>query len=101
MYASVRRYELGAGSRGAGAVTVLVNRIEEGLAPTLAGLPGFIASYVLDTGDGVVAVVNIFENRQGVEEAGRVTQEWGKLNLRNLLQQAPQVTSGEVRVHRP
>jgi hypothetical protein len=101
MHASVRRYELGAGSRGAGAVRVLMGRLEEGLVPLLSQVPGFVAHYALDTENGIIALVSVFEHEEGSEEADRVVKEWGQENFRNILQQAPQVTSGEVIVHSP
>ena len=41
MYATVRRYELGAGSRGAGTIKELMRRCEEELLPSVGEQDGF------------------------------------------------------------
>jgi hypothetical protein len=100
MYAVVRRYEMGAGSRGAAAVDVLAQRIDEGLAPAVSETPGFVAVYSFDTGGGVVTVVGIFEEQEGAEDFSRITKEFGKKNFACLLQGNPQTTAGTVLAHR-
>jgi hypothetical protein len=48
MYAAVRRYE---GVTDSGEVVRLVN---EGFIPIISGMPGFVAYYLADAGDGVI-----------------------------------------------
>jgi hypothetical protein len=101
MHATVRRYELGAGSRGMGAVKELTRRCEEELVPTLAELDGFTAYYVVDTGNGIISSVSVFENEASSEQGNDVVKKFFKERLQGLLQANPQVTSGEAVVHKP
>jgi len=95
MYASVRRYETDPGS-----VDELMRRVEEGFVPIVSKAPGFIAYYALDAGDGVVASINIFEDQAGAEESDRRAADWVKENVASLLPNPPEVTAGDVRVHK-
>lgn len=95
MYASIRRYEMDPGS-----VDELMRRVEEGFVPIVSKAPGFIAYYVLDAGDGVVASINIFEDQAGAEESDRRAADWVKENVASLLLNPPEATAGDVRVHK-
>jgi hypothetical protein len=101
MHAIVRRYELGAGSRGMGAVKELTRRCQEELVPNLGGLDGFTAYYVVDTGNGIISSVSIFEHEAGAEKGNEVVKQFYRERLQGLLQANPQVTSGEAVVHKP
>jgi hypothetical protein len=101
MHATIRRYELGAGSRGVGAVGELMRRCQEELVPNLSALDGFTGYYVVDTGDGIIASVSIFEHEAGAEKGNEVVKGFFKERLQGLLQANPQVTSGEAVVHQP
>jgi hypothetical protein len=101
MHGVVRRYEMGSGSRGAAVAEVLGTRIEEGLGPAVSQVPGFVAFYSLDTGDGKIALISIFEHEEGAEEFNRLAKDFAKESLAGLLQAGPQVTAGRVLVHKP
>ena len=101
MYASVRRYELGAGSRGMGAVKELTRRCNEELLPKLSDLDGFKAYYVVDTGNGIISSVSIFENEANAGEGTKLVKQFYKERLQGLLQANPQVTEGPAIVHQP
>jgi|SRR5918992_1187942 hypothetical protein len=101
MYATMRRYELGAGSRGMGAVKELMRRCEEELVPTLSDLAGFSAYYVVDTGNGIISSVSVFEHEAGAEEGDKLVKQFFRGRLQGLLQANPQVTQGEAVVHKP
>lgn len=95
MYASVRRYKMEPGS-----VEELMRRVEEGFVPIISKGPGFVAYYALDAGDGVVASISVFEDQAGAEESNRMAADWVKENLASLLPNPPEVTAGEVMVHK-
>jgi len=95
MYVSVRRYKMEPGS-----VDELMRRVEEGFVPIVSKGPGFVAYYALDAGDGVVASISVFEDQAGAEESNRMAADWVKENLAALLPNPPEVTAGEVRVHK-
>jgi hypothetical protein len=101
MYATMRRYELGAGSRGMGAVKELTRRCEEELVPNLSNVEGFTAYYVVDPGNGIISSVSIFEHEAGAERGNELVKQFFKERLRGLLQANPQVTQGEAVVHKP
>jgi hypothetical protein len=101
MHATVRRYELGAGSRGMGAVKEVMRRCQEDLVPKLSDLDGFTAYYVVDTGDGIISSISVFEHQASAEEGNDLVKSFFKERLQGLLQANPQVTSGEAVVHTP
>jgi hypothetical protein len=101
MHGVVRRYEMGSGSRGSRVAEVLGTRIEEDLGPAVSEVPGFVAFYSLDTGDGKIALISIFEHEEGAEEFNRLAKDFAKDRLAGLLQAGPQVTAGRVLVHKP
>jgi hypothetical protein len=101
MHATVRRYELGAGSRGMGALKELTRRCQEELVPNLSGLDGFAAFYVLDPGNGIIASVSGFEHQATADAGNKLIKQFFKERLRGLLQANPQVTEGEAVVHEP
>ncbi len=68
--------------------------------PIVSEAPGFIAYYVLDAGDGVVASINIFEDQAGAEESNRRAAGWVKENVASMLPTPPEITAGEVTVHK-
>ena len=101
MYASMRRYELGAGSRGMGTVKELTRRCKEELLPKLSALEGFKAYYVVDPGNGIISSVSIFEHEAGADEGNKLVKQFYKERLQGLLQANPQVTEGPAIVHQP
>jgi hypothetical protein len=90
MYAVIRRYE------GVQSIDEVVRRVNEGLAPLISQVPGYVAYWALDAGGGVVASVSVFEDQAGVEEATRRAASWVQGNLASLIPNPPQVTMGEV-----
>lgn len=101
MYASVRRYQLGSGSRGEGAIREIVHRCDEKLIPVISAVDGFAGYYVVDAGDGIMATISLFENQAEADEGNDIAQRFWKENLAGLLQANPQVTSGTAVVHKP
>ncbi len=96
MYASVRWYEMD----DPAAVDEAMRRVEEGFVPIISKAPGFIAYYALDAGDGVVASISIFTDQAGAEESNAVAEEWVMENLASLVPNPPDITTGEVKVHK-
>ena len=76
MYAVIRRYRTDPSS-----IAELIQNVNEGFVPLVREVQGFIAYYVLDAGDGVIATVSIFENRAGIEASNRIAADWIKQNL--------------------
>ncbi len=76
MYASIRRYKMASGS-----VDELAQRIKKNFIRVISKMPGFVAYYVLDEGDGVVASINVFKNQAREEESNRIAADWVKKDL--------------------
>jgi hypothetical protein len=92
MYAAIRRYE-GADPTSTEAIV----RMSTGsVVPMLRAMPGFVAHYVVDAGDGVWASVSVFEDRATAEESTRRILERIRTEFTSLLPNVPQLTTGEV-----
>jgi heme-degrading monooxygenase HmoA len=92
MYIAIRRYRLSVGSSAA----ELLRQVNEGFIPIIKEAPGFLAYYVLDSGNDTVASVSVFEDRAGAEESNRRAEEWVGQNLSRMISTSPDITSGEV-----
>ncbi|MFE5485168.1 hypothetical protein [Streptomyces sp. NPDC056527] len=90
MYAVIRRYEGVTDSAEAGRV------VDEGFVPLLRGVPGFVAYYWVNAGDGVMVSTSVFEDQVGAEESIRRAADFVRDNLATLLPNSPQVTAGPV-----
>ena len=94
MYAVVRRYE---GVRDSKKVAQLT---EEGFVPIISEMPGFVAYYWVDAGDGVIVSTSVFEHKDAEEQSTFRAGEFVEEHLRPLLPNPPQVTAGEVDVYK-
>ena len=90
MYAAVRRYEGVTDPAEAG------RRVKEGFVPLLRQVPGFVAYYWIDAGDGVMVSTSVFENQDGAEESIKRAADFVREHLASLLPNPPQITAGEV-----
>ncbi|MCC6167331.1 MAG: hypothetical protein IT329_08900 [Caldilineaceae bacterium] len=96
MYTSIRRYTITA----AETVEEITRRVKEGFVPIIRQTPGFVAYYLVDAGDGVVATISMFDDQAGAEESNRRAADWVKQNLAHVASDAPQVTAGQVTLHK-
>ena len=97
MFATVRRYE-GIDSSN---IDELTKKVGESLAPKLSKLPDFSSYFLVDTGNGVMSSIGLFETSTQANESTRVASEWVRdEKLENILQNPPKVTDGEVIVHK-
>lgn len=90
MYAAVRRYEGVTDPAEAG------RRVKEGFMPLIREVPGFVAYYWIDAGDGAMVSTSVFEDRTGAEESTKRAADYVRENLASLLPNPPQVTAGDV-----
>ena len=96
MFATVRRYE----GIDASNKEELTKKVGETLAPRLSKLPGFSSYFLIDTGNGVMSSIGLFDTSTQANESTRVASEWVRdEKLENILQNPPKVTDGEVIVH--
>jgi hypothetical protein len=91
MYVQVAHYKLGTGS-----AADLRARVEQGPVKVMTEVPGFVAYYAFDAGDGVVASVNVFADRSGLEEAERKLGGWIEQTISDFDISPGEVSAGEV-----
>ena len=90
MYVAVRRYE------GATDTQKVAQLVDEGFVPIISEMPGFVAYYVVDAGDGVVLSTSVFEHKDAEEQSTFLAGEFVAEHLAPLLPNPPQITAGEV-----
>ena len=90
MYAAVRRYEGITDDAEAGRL------VRESFLPQLDDIPGFIAYYWVDAGDGTMASLSVFEDKEGADKSVELAHDWIVDNAPNLFPNPPQVTEGLV-----
>ena len=94
MYAAVRRFE------GVTDPQKVAQVAEEGFVPIISELPGFVAHYTVDAGDGVMVGISVFEHKDAEEESTFLAGEFVAEHLEPLMPNPPQVTAGEVVVYK-
>jgi len=94
MYAVIRRYRVRLGT-----VTSAAQLAETNLLPRMNHLPGFVAYYLLDAGEGILASISICATAEGADAAGDLAAEWFRSDWPSFQLIPPEVTDGEVLVH--
>jgi hypothetical protein len=90
MYVAVRRYE------GVTDAQKVAQVAQEGFVPMISEMPGFVAYYMVDAGDGVLVTTSVFEHKDAEEQSTFRAGEFVAQNLSPLIPNPPQVTAGEV-----
>ena len=90
MYATVRRYE------GVNDSDEVAKRVREGFVPLIESIDGFVDYYLVDSGDGFIASISVFETQEHEEESNEVAAGWVKENIAELLPNPPTITAGHV-----
>ena len=90
MWAAVRRYEGITDPAEAGRL------VGESFIPLLEHVPGFVAYYWIDAGDGVMASLSVYESQAGADKSIELAREWVRENAAELIPNPPQVTEGHV-----
>ena len=94
MYAAVRRYE------GVTDPSEVARQVEEHFLPIISEMPGFVAYYLVDAGEGVMVSTSVFEHQAAEEESTWRAGEFVAQHLAALLPNPPQITAGEVVAHK-
>ncbi len=94
MYAAVRRYEGVTDPSEAGRL------VDEGFIPIISEMPGFVAYYCVDAGDGVVVSTSVFEHKEAEEQSNWRAGDFVAQHLAPLLPNPPQITAGELVAHK-
>jgi heme-degrading monooxygenase HmoA len=95
MYASIRRYKVEPGTEAE-----IAQRANEGFVPIISEALGFVAYYIVDAGNGVIVSVSIFRDQSGADESNTMAAMWVKRSLASLVPSPPEITAGEVTVHK-
>ena len=90
MWAAMRRYE------GITDDAEAARLVGESFIPQLEHIPGFIAYYWIDAGDGVMASLSVFEDKDGADKSVELARDWVRENAAELIPNPPQVTEGTV-----
>jgi hypothetical protein len=90
MYIAVRRYE------GVTDSQKVAQLVEEDYVPIISEMPGFVAYYCVDAGDGVMVSTSVFEHKEAEEQSTFRPGEFVAQDLGHLAPNPPQVTAGEV-----
>jgi hypothetical protein len=94
MYATVRRYE------GVTDVSEAGRLVEEGFIPLISEIPGFVAYYWVDAGEGVMVSTSVFEHKDAEEQSNWRAGDFVAEYLAPLLPNPPQITAGELVAHK-
>jgi hypothetical protein len=62
----------------------------------ISDMPGFVAYFVLNAGQGEIGSVSVFEDQQSAEESNPRAEVWVRQNLGELLPTPPDLAAGEV-----
>ena len=90
MYAAVRRYE------GVTDPKEVVRQVEEHFLPILSQMPGFVAYYAVDAGEGVMVSTTVFEHQAAEEESSWRAGQFVAEHIAPLSPNPPQITAGDV-----
>ena len=90
MYVAVSRYE------GVTDPQKAAQEVEESFLPIISEMPGFVAYYCVDAGDGVMVSTSVFEHKAAEEQSTFRAGKFVAEDLGLLSPNPPQVTAGEV-----
>ena len=91
MHAAVRIYQVDPDK-----VDEFKQRVNETFMPIIKEAPGFRAYYSLDTGDGRIASVSVFDDRAGAEASTKMAADNIRQNMASVAPIPPEVLEGEV-----
>ena len=93
MHSSIRSYKADPNDKAAILSIVKSGNIQE----LINGIPGFIAYYIVDSGEDTVTTISVFEDQAGADRSTELAGQWVKENvLPSYSISPPEVTSGEV-----
>ena len=91
MYAAIRRYYTDPDS-----VDEVARRVNEEFVDIVSDMPGFVAYFALNAGQGEIGSVSVFEDQQSAEESNTRAEQWVNQSLGDLLPTPPDFAAGEV-----
>ncbi|MCC6073872.1 hypothetical protein ACFPTX_19045 [Pseudomonas sp. GCM10022188] len=94
MYAVIRKYQFDQGLN-----EDLDRKIQEAFVPLIKKVPGFVAYYWLNNGNGTGASFSVFQDKAGAEESVRVAAGFVAEQLGAQALGKPEITEGVVQAH--
>jgi hypothetical protein len=93
MHATIRRYEGVDQAR----TNEVVGKVNETLMPKLRTLPGFAGYYLVESGNGVLSSLGLFETAEQAEESSKLVSKWiNDERLGEAIPSSPKITNGKV-----
>ena len=81
-----------------GSVDELMHKLDKEFIPIINKEPGYIAYYVIDSGDGVVTAISMFEDEATSQVSNQRAEDWVTENLGPMVPGKANVISGTVMV---
>src|SRR5919106_5056625 len=91
MHAVIRRYRVRLGT-----VQQAVRYAEKEFVPLARRIPGFVACYLLNAGNDVLASIGLFRTQEGAEAAVQLQRHWFRDEWSSFRPLPPEVVAGEV-----
>ena len=95
-YVVIRRYPLAPGA----SAEELTRLVRSGFVPIISQVPGFVAYYTYDAGNGDAGTISVFTDVAAAEESTRRAAEWvAAADLGAFFAGPPEVIAGRVLLH--
>jgi hypothetical protein len=69
---------------------------QDSVKEAIRSIKGLVAYYLINTGNGGLASISVFEDQAGAEESIRVAANWVRENVAQWVPNPPSVIQGEV-----
>jgi excisionase family DNA binding protein len=96
VYAAIRRYKVDSND----SPEAIRHALEE-FTPHIKEIPGLLAYYVLDAGDGLIATISICTDEEKVEASNRIATEWLRRYLVSNVYSQDTLTSISLQIDDP
>jgi hypothetical protein len=93
MQASVRKYKVDQSM-----VDEVSRRVEETFVSQVSAVPGFVAYYVIDAGNGILIAVTVGDDANVVQQSADMAAEFVRDELSDVAIERVEAASGEVAV---
>lgn len=89
MFAGIRTYKVAN-------VDELSELVREEFVPIVETIPGLVAYFVVDTGEGTASSITIAETKEAILESASRAAAWVEERVPELIESGPEIAFGEV-----
>jgi hypothetical protein len=89
MYAAISTY-------GVTDFDAMSELVKDGFLPIVESVPGFVAFYLVDAGDGLAMSITICDDKGSIDESASRAAEWVQERALDLIESGPAVVTGTV-----